>query len=222
MNLITPTLVVLNSDINNDVDLIKIGSHIPPVEFHLKKYILGPLLYNSLVGNANDLTCKNWTNEKTYNLDEIVIYGNVFYKSLANGNADNVPCDSAQWEVCHRFEKDCFNKLWDTGLKQYLANKVASTAVVSLSFPVGSRGAVEFSNDKTGVRSINKSNLSTVQNMYLDHAESYLTMLKDYIENNTNCTNFESATFLESCKLEPVPNSLLARFGKRKRIKIRR
>ena len=88
--------------------------------------------YQLLLDDLVDYSDKpKWDDETTYSEDDIVCYEGEYFVLLVEHNTTSDPpnCND-EWELAPKFEKDCYNEMWNEGrLKKLLSWRIYAEAV---------------------------------------------------------------------------------------------
>lgn len=159
-----------------------IAPHIQRKEDSLARTCLGRDFYDALLADKIDWgVVQTWKATESYSLDQYVDFYGMTLKSLANSNTTN-PCedDGTKWEAAEKFDTACYNTLWTTYLRPYLAFVVMASALDYATNPAGAKGVVEWS-DESGARSASTAVLQGRKRKILEDANELLDNMKDWM-----------------------------------------
>lgn len=196
MALITAWEVIRYSPASDKFPPGEVEPHIFQTEFAFARKYFGITLYNVLVAALVDYGKPDeWDATATYDADDIVVYFGSVLKSLVGSNTTN-PCedDGTKWAVAEKFSTACYEDLWNIHLRDYLAFLVMSTALDYSTYKITAKGAIEFFDDESGIRTAGYKSFSNLKTKLIHDAEERLENMKCYME-DSSC-DFSDALFL--------------------------
>lgn len=146
----------------------------------------------------------NYSSGTAYDLDDVVIFDAVLYKSLAAAN--NAPLtDESKWARQPKFVKTCYNDLWDSFLLKFLAFRIIYGSAEYNSYQAGSKGITQFERDDTGIASAGAKGLAAFKASLWDDSVVIYGNMKRWIYDNPDC--FEGITVYgitcgDACKIK--------------------
>lgn len=174
--------------------------HIAVREWSLARNCFGSTFYDELLEDAIAYDCpKNWQ-PGTWALDAVVIYGGELYKNTVANNTKN-PCEaSSGYTKARTFTTQCFEDLWTSNLRRYLAYMVTAESLDYLTYPISAKGVMEFAEDASGMRTARESSVKYMKSKIIGDAQDMLLMMKEYMVAKKDTCGFSSAKFLvDSC-----------------------
>lgn len=145
----------------------------------------------------------NYVSGTAYDQNDLVLFDGIIYKSLADAN--NYPLtDESKWIRQPKFEKTCYNDLWDSFMIKFLAFRIVYASVEYNSFQAGAKGITQFERDDTGITSAGSKGLASFKSSLWDDSVTIYGNMKRWIYDNPSC--FEGVTVYglncgDSCKI---------------------
>lgn len=184
--------------------------HIFRKERAFVRAFLGHDFYQLLLADLEDVTeLQAWSPLAQYNTGDVVDYFGMTLKSLVDNNSVN-PCEdpgATNWELMRKFQSECFENLWQQGLREHLAYTIMASAIDHTTFPAGARGVVEWVDDASSSRSASNSTFFARKNKLLSDASEALENLKEWIYREHTDTesvcDFSEMLWLKGCTTKP-------------------
>lgn len=142
---------------------------------------------DSLIADAIDRTfAMTFQSGVSYQEDDLVYANCGFYKSLIDNNTDLVTVVTS-WEKLKRFNKECYNKLWDLYLKKLIALTAVYKAMPYATYQASNKGLSKFSTDASGAETVSEREFTRWE----ERLKQDITVLKErvikYLNENTIC-----------------------------------
>lgn len=154
MTLITPYEVIKYGPVADTFPTKYVCDQIYVEESLLFHECLGEDLYEAMLADMNSMSgIDDYDIQKTYSIDDEVIYeGCVFVSLTDENNAD--PDNMNYWKVRDKFKNECFQTLWDNILGQLIAFSVSLASVRYATYQAGGHGIMEMIDDNAGSRTV--------------------------------------------------------------------
>jgi len=159
-------------------------SLIPQIEQEFVRECLGSALWEYLLSKQvmTPTDTPIWENCGIYQDGDIVNYFGNLFESLINNNTSDPWDNQVEWKAFEMFNNAGAQDLWDKYLCSILAQKVYQATLTRSTHRVGSGGVVINAGDSVGLRSGNKSEISSVRGDILLDIERTTTNMIDFLK----------------------------------------
>ena len=190
-SLITAWEVVLYSPVKRDFPTAFLCNAIKPKELKLFRECLGNELYEALIDDLVPYDdYEEYNSSNLYSIGDVVLLDTCLFVSKINSNSTN-PYDTDTWELGKKFERDCYNELWECHLRPYLAYMVIYTTINYVTTQAGAKGIVKFNDGVSGEASVHYKALFQYEQNFkralLDDANDMLENMKEFMKDNPDC-----------------------------------
>ncbi len=191
--LITGFEVIEYGPVDKDYPVDVVCTHIKRVELaEFAKCYLGLEFYEEILAKVTDISSATaFVVGDTYAKDAMIIFKGVAWKSKADGNTTHPQNDISKWERVSKFTDSCLNSLWDSGLKYWLGYAVILTSIRYNTYKAGTKGLVKYTDDETGISTVNTKEFGDFKRELLHDTENWLTIIYDYMVRVTEDTDNE-------------------------------
>jgi hypothetical protein len=187
--IITAAEVVKYGFVHPDYPVAYVCDHIQRKEQALfRKCYLGTSFYGLLLADLSDYSeTPLYSAEATYQIDDSVCYdGNVFISTCADNQVNPGDDPGGCWVVAPKFESQCYQNLWETNLRYWLAYEICLTSLDYSTYAIGGEGATKQVSDSTGRVTVNEGEFKQVKRKARTDADEHLENMLAWMVEQTN------------------------------------
>lgn len=212
MSLITAFEVLKYSPAGFDYSTATFCEIIPQIEEELARECLGADLYDYLISvlRVYPNSATEYDATLTYSLDDLAIRNGCLFVSTANGNTTDPIEPNSDWTAWERFTAAGANNLWNKYLRFILALKVYQSSLIFTTFRAGAGGLTVNSGDGSGFRSVNKTELISVEAKLDGQAQRATANMLAWLKDNYVAESLPLPECLRGCE---VPGRHSRRWG---------
>ena len=186
MSLLTPKEAANHLSSTNTINPSLLCEPINLAEIEFSKCF--ELLYSDMMSSAKNNIPTAYTSynpQFNYAINDIVMYEQLFYKSLIQNNGFSLS-DTTKWEELPKFDNDCFNSIWCHYVKPAIAALTAYHAISRLTHQLTNNGLVSKKIDGNNriEETIDGKYFFERKNYEKGLFDDYVKQLRDYIKKN--------------------------------------
>ena len=184
--IITAWEAVLYSPVAKDYPTAYLKNHILRTERQLfSRCYLGLPFYEQLVADKKEIIAPPYNHNLTYEEGDLVTFDCVVFQSLVDDN-DTSPEDNdiedPTWKFPDKFNSECYNEIWDEGLKYWLAFAIIGESLRYSTYQAGAKGLVKMKDDPSFITTVDLKEFAEYKKELINDAENWLDQLYEILK----------------------------------------